>query len=167
MLRGVQFVRFQVAARAAIFGLLAVALADCSALDKAFNLTNADDASEAVAGADLTARNPAALDNKLRDPATPKGEIYSGGGSNDDNIAQILNPPPAAPGEEAVAHGAEGYDLNFQNADINAVSTPQAAAWPAVGKNVTKASATTIAMLRKTGAAAAAAKRCSALRMPP
>lgn len=122
MLRGVEVDRFQVAARAAIFGLLAIVLSNCSALDKAFNLTNADDASEAVSQADLSARNPVPLDNKLRDPATPRGEIYSGGGSNDDNIANILNPPPAAPGEEAVAHGAEGYDLNFQNADINAVS---------------------------------------------
>jgi hypothetical protein len=75
MLRGVEVDRFQVAARAAIFGLCALLLGSCSALDKALNLTEADDASEAVSAADLSARNPAAIDNRLRDPATPRSEI--------------------------------------------------------------------------------------------
>ena len=47
------------------------------------------------------------------------------------------------------------------------ISTPQAAAWPALGKSQTTASVAIMARLRKIEAAAAAAKRCSALRMPP
>ncbi len=47
------------------------------------------------------------------------------------------------------------------------ISTPQAAAWPAVGKNAASASVTIIDRLSRIDAAAAAAKRCSALRMPP
>jgi general secretion pathway protein D len=122
MLRGVEVGRVQVAARAAIFGLLAIILGSCSALDKALTLTDTDDASEAVAAADLTARNPANIDNRLRDPAAPRSEIYSGGGSDSDELRTILNPPPAAPGQEAVQRGPDSYDLNFQNADINAIS---------------------------------------------
>jgi hypothetical protein len=47
------------------------------------------------------------------------------------------------------------------------MSTPQAAAWPAVGKYAASASVAIIATLSRIGAAAALAKRCSALRMPP
>ena len=47
------------------------------------------------------------------------------------------------------------------------ISTPQAAAWPAVGKKTASNSATVIDRLSKIGAAAAAAKRCKALRIPP
>ena len=48
-----------------------------------------------------------------------------------------------------------------------ASSTPQAAAWPGVGKKVATASVATIEMLSRIGAAAGAANRPSALRMPP
>ena len=47
------------------------------------------------------------------------------------------------------------------------MSTPQAAAWPAVGKKNASASAAIIERLSRIGAAAADAKRPSALRMPP
>ena len=47
------------------------------------------------------------------------------------------------------------------------ISTPQAAAWPAVGKNAASASVAIIEMLRKIDAAAALAKRCITLSMPP
>ena len=47
------------------------------------------------------------------------------------------------------------------------ISTPQAAAWPAVGKNATSASVIIIARFRKIDAAAALAKRCMTLSMPP
>jgi general secretion pathway protein D len=119
--------RVRVAARAAIFGLLAILLGSCSgidrALDKALSVGDTGDASDAVIHADLTAHNPAAVDNRLRDPATPAGQIYAGAaGADTDNLARIANPPPAAPGEEAVPRGADSYDLNFQNADINAVT---------------------------------------------
>lgn len=118
--------RVLVAARAAIFGLLAIVLGSCSgldrALDKALNVGESGDATDAVVHADLTARNPAAVDNRLRDPATPAGQIYAGSSDDADNLARIANPPPAAPGEEAVQRGPDTYDLNFQNADINAVT---------------------------------------------
>ncbi len=48
-----------------------------------------------------------------------------------------------------------------------AMNTPQAAAWPGVGKNTATASVATMDTLSRIGAAAAAAKRASALRMPP
>ena len=47
------------------------------------------------------------------------------------------------------------------------MSTPHAAACPAVGKKAAKASAAIIERLSRIGAAAAVAKRDSALRMPP
>ena len=47
------------------------------------------------------------------------------------------------------------------------MSTPQAAACPAVGKNAASNSVTIIDKFSRIGAAAAAAKRCNALRMPP
>src|SRR5689334_4620433 len=118
---GVVEQRVRVAARAAIFGLLAILLGSCSgvdrALDKALSVGDTGDATDAVIHADLTARNPAAIDNRLRDPATPAGQIYAGASdeADADRLARIANPPPAAPGEEAVARGADSYDLNFQN----------------------------------------------------
>jgi len=114
--------RVRLAARAAIFGLLAVVLGSCSVLDKGLSVGETGDASDAVIHADLTAHNPAAVDNRLRDPATPAGQIYAGGSDDADNLARMANPPPAAPGEEAVPRGSDSYDLNFQNADINAVT---------------------------------------------
>ena len=47
------------------------------------------------------------------------------------------------------------------------MNTPQAAAWPALGKNAASASVAIIDRLSRIGAAAGEAKRCSALRMPP
>ena len=47
------------------------------------------------------------------------------------------------------------------------IRTPQAAAWPAVGKNATSASVAIIEILRKIEAAAALANRCITLSMPP
>ncbi len=121
MFVGVRIQKLEVAARAAIFGLLAFVVAGCSALDRALSVGNEDNASAAVSQADLTARNPSPLANLLRDPAAPKSQIYSGSGP-DAGVSNAANPPPAAPGEEAVPRGADTYDLNFQNADINAVT---------------------------------------------
>ena len=47
------------------------------------------------------------------------------------------------------------------------ISTPQAAAWPALGNSQATASVAIIATLSSVDAAAAAANRLSALRMPP
>jgi general secretion pathway protein D len=122
MYGGVEVQRFPVAARAAIFGLLAMVLGSCSALDKALSVGDTNQASEAVNSADLTARNAAPFDNRLREQPKPNGEIYAGSEESAGNVATMANPPPAAPGEEAVPRGADSYDLNFQNADINAVT---------------------------------------------
>ena len=53
-----------------------------------------------------------------------------------------------------------------RNSRMPAISTPQAAACPAVGKNAASASAIIIDRLSRIGAAAAVANRSSALRMP-
>ena len=47
------------------------------------------------------------------------------------------------------------------------IRTPQAAAWPGVGKNTATASVAIMEILRRMEAAAALAKRCITLRMPP
>ncbi len=122
MYGGVEVQRLPVAARAAIFGLLAMVLSSCSGLDKALSVGDTDQASDAVTSADLTARNAAPFDNRLREQPKPKGEIYAGSGEDSGNVATMANPPPAEPGEEAVPRGVDSYDLNFQNADINAVT---------------------------------------------
>jgi len=47
------------------------------------------------------------------------------------------------------------------------ISTPHAAAWPALGNSAASASVAIIETLSRIGAAEAAAIRCIALRMPP
>jgi len=111
---------FQGISRAAIFASLVLLLGSCSAIEKTMSIAKNDDASDAVSQADLTARSQLPLANNIRDPATPKSEIFSGQGDVSSAAASTLN--PAAPGEEAVARPGDSYDLNFQNADINAVT---------------------------------------------
>jgi general secretion pathway protein D len=122
-MRGVDDFRVLGVARPALFALLMLALGGCSSLEKALSLGNENDATDAVSQADLTARSPFPLANNNREPPTPKSQIYSGGG--DDNAsangANAEAMEPAAPGQEVVPRG-EGYDINFQNADINAVT---------------------------------------------
>ena len=120
-MRGVDDFRVQGVARAALFALLMLALGGCSSLEKALSLGGENDASDAVSQADLTARSPFPLANNNREPPTPKSQIYSGDG--DDKAASVAEAmmTPAAPGQEVVPRG-EGYDINFQNADINAVT---------------------------------------------
>jgi general secretion pathway protein D len=106
--------------RAAVFASLVLLLGSCSAIEKTMSIGQNDDASNAVTQADLTARSQWPLANNLRDPATPKSQIFSGEGDVSSAAASTLNPAP--PGQEVVAQGADSYDLNFQNADINAVT---------------------------------------------
>ena len=105
---------------AAVCASLILFLASCSAIEKTMSIGQNNDATDAVSQADLTARAQFPLANNIRDPATPKSEIFSGQGDVSSAAASTLN--PAAPGEEAVARGPDSYDLNFQNADINAVT---------------------------------------------
>ena len=109
--------------RVVMAGFLALSTAACSygSLERALTAGNTtEDAADSVSGADLTARNPAPISNQLRDGPGIPAAIYSdaGGGA----AAAPGEPrPPSAPGEE-VARVGEGYDINFQNADISAVA---------------------------------------------
>ena len=67
--------------------------------------------------------------------------------------------PGASPARLASAHTS-------RNSRTPAMATPSAAAWPAVGKTKASASAAIMEALRRTGAAAAAAKRSCAFSSP-
>jgi general secretion pathway protein D len=112
----------RVVVSAAIVGLLML-VGGCSGIEKALTAGDAkEDAADAVLSADLTSRQPALTNNRLPEAPTPASQIY--GGSRDDFPIGAQGGgerPPAAPGEE-VTRTSDGYDINFQNADINAVS---------------------------------------------
>ena len=109
--------------RVVMAGLFALSTAACSygSLERALTAGNTtEDAADSVSGADLTARNPTPILNQLRDGPGIPGAIYSDAGSG--GAAAASEPrAPAAPGEE-VSRVGEGYDINFQNADIGAVA---------------------------------------------
>ena len=109
-------------ARVVMVGLLALSTAACSygSLERALTAGNTtEDAADSVSGADLTARNPAPISNQLRDGPGVPAAIYSDAASG--GAAAGEPRPPSAPGEE-VARIGDGYDINFQNADISAVA---------------------------------------------
>ncbi len=110
--------------RVVMAGLLALSTAACSygSLERALTAGNStEDAADSVSGADLTARNPTPISNQLRDGPGIPGAIYSDAGSGGAAGAAGEPRAPAAPGEE-VSRVGEGYDINFQNADISAVA---------------------------------------------
>ena len=73
----------------------------------------------------------------------------------------------AAAQSAAGRHGAARSPASRKYCRKPEISTPHAAAWPAVGKNAASASVAIIEILRKIDAAAALAKRCITLSMPP
>ena len=109
--------------RVVMAALIALSTAACSygSLERALTAGNTtEDAADSVSGADLTARNPAPISNQLRDGPGIPAAIYSDAGSR--AAAAAGEPrPPSAPGEE-VSRVDEGYDINFQNADVSAVA---------------------------------------------
>ncbi len=109
--------------RVVMAALIALSAAGCSSgsLERALSAGNTtEDAADSVSGADLTARNPAPISNQLRDGPGVPAAIYSDAGSGGAAAAGEVR-PPAAPGEE-VSRVGNGYDINFQNADISAVA---------------------------------------------
>jgi general secretion pathway protein D len=113
-----QFGRFGL--RNAMFcALVAVMLGGCSGIDKYLEKDQTGVTDEtvpnAVLQADLSARFPQAQRGRPGDPPTPPSQVFPGA-TGDDRT-------PGAPIEQgAVQRGGDEYDLNFQNAEISAVS---------------------------------------------
>ncbi|MPZ56880.1 MAG: type II secretion system protein GspD [Rhizobiales bacterium] len=98
---------------AALFLLLA-GLSDCSKFD---NFETDSTVNDEVAATDLTARYPAALGQSGQRDAAPGPQVFPG--AADDQAARSVT--PAAEGVVA-REGGQGYDLNFNNAEIAAVA---------------------------------------------
>jgi general secretion pathway protein D len=111
-MRVVQLMIGKVAAGAALLLLLA-GLSDCSKFD---NFETDNTVTNEVAATDLTARFPASLDQSRDRDTSPAPQIYPG--AADGQVAQ----PGMPTAEGAVARGSQGYDLNFNNAEIAAVA---------------------------------------------
>lgn len=100
--------------------LVALSLAGCSGIDKYLEKDQTgvtdDTVPNSVLQADLSARFPQALRGRPAEPPLPASQVYPGGTAENGLAA-------GAPAEQgAVQRGSDEYDLNFQNADIGAVS---------------------------------------------
>jgi general secretion pathway protein D len=99
----------RIASGGAIWGVVCLLLAGCSGIEKL------DSASGEVAHADLTARFPQQMKSGNPEPPLPRSEVYQGAPPDSADRAQVIE-------EGATDRGAEGFDLNFQNAEIGVVS---------------------------------------------
>ena len=90
-----------------------VAIAGCSALEK---VGSGDHVYDEVRGVDLTARMPANVAPPNLGPPPPPAEVYRGTTVESEFVNQ------AATTGQQIAVSNNGFDLNFQNADVNAVS---------------------------------------------
>ena len=90
---------------------LTLAFAGCSTFEK---VGSGDHVFDEVMSADLTARSPAPAGRPNPGAPPPRSEIYRG------TASEIVN--GAMTSGQEVRESGEGFDLNFQNADINAVS---------------------------------------------
>ncbi|MEA2984235.1 MAG: ral secretion pathway protein [Alphaproteobacteria bacterium] len=90
---------------------LSLAFVGCSAFDK---VGSGDHVFDEVMSTDLSARFPAPAGRPNPGAPPPRTEIYRGTDS------EVVN--SAAQNGQEVVESADGFDLNFQNADINAVS---------------------------------------------
>jgi general secretion pathway protein D len=106
---------WQIATGSAITGLVILLLVGCSALEKDATSVAGDSVSDNVLSKDLTARYPAPAGARAPEPALPSSQIFAGEAPDSSNPAE----PPV---EGAVARGTDSFDLNFQNAEISAVS---------------------------------------------
>jgi general secretion pathway protein D len=89
---------------------LVLALADCSTLEKA---VSTDPVYDEVMSTDLSARFPAPGARPAPGAPPPRTEVYRGTG-------EVSN--EAAHNDQEVSTTSDGFDLNFQNADVNAVA---------------------------------------------
>ena len=99
----------RIASGGAIWGIVCLLLASCSSVEKL------DPASDEVAHADLTARFPQQMQQRSAEPPLPRSEVFQGAPPDANDRAQVVE-------EGATDRGAEGFDLNFQNAEIGVVS---------------------------------------------
>jgi len=101
----------------AAFLLVSVAnLSNCSNLDPS---ESDNTASNVVSGTDLSARFPQRLAQPRVDDKVQPGQVYPASSAGDDATAP---PRGAAMAEGVVPRPGEGYDLNFNNAEISAVA---------------------------------------------
>jgi len=107
---GGPFLRLRDVATLAAFALT-LAFAGCSTFEK---VGSGDHVFDEVMSADLTARSPAPAGRPNPGAPPPRSEIYRG------TPSEIVN--GAMTSGQEVRESGEGFDLNFQNADINAVS---------------------------------------------
>jgi general secretion pathway protein D len=98
----------------AIAILLFFGLSDCS--QKFDNFDPDPTVSAEVAKTDLTARYPSPIDQPREPGGTPAAQIYPGSPGE----PEVRPGPPAAEG--VVARDGQGYDINFNNAEIGAVA---------------------------------------------
>lgn len=103
------FLRARSAGRLTAIGLL-LAFAGCSTLEK---VGSGEHVYDEVMSTDLSARFPAPAARPTPGAPPPRTEIYRGAGEVANDAIQN--------GREVSASG-EGFDLNFQNADVNAVA---------------------------------------------
>jgi general secretion pathway protein D len=89
-----------------------LAFAGCSALDSLQKVGSGDHVYDEVNSADLSARFPTPTGRPNSASPPPRSEVYRGLGPEVSNEASYA-------GKEVSATG-EGFDLNFQNADVNA-----------------------------------------------
>ena len=90
---------------------LSLAFVGCSSFDK---VGSGDHVYDEVNSLDLSARFPAPAGRPNPGAPPPRSEIYRGADGDFTNVA--------AQNGVQVAESSEGFDLNFQNADVNAVA---------------------------------------------
>jgi len=113
---------WRIASGCAISGLLTLTLISCSALEKKETSDiPGESVSDAIMSRDLTARYPAPAGPAAPEHALPGAEIFPGQGASSEAAASpSASQGPANTG--AVVRGSDQFDLNFQNADVGAVT---------------------------------------------
>ncbi len=119
---------WRIAGGGAISGLLILSLVSCSALEKKESGDiPGESVSENVMSRDLTARYPEPAGPAAPEHPLPGAEVYpSQPASTEADNAAASPPSPPSPQSTvisgAVARGPGQFDLNFQNADVGAVT---------------------------------------------
>jgi general secretion pathway protein D len=111
----VAYTGWRAAAGGAIFGSLILVLGSCSSLEKSLTTSSPDGVSDAVVAADLTARFPAPAASRPKEATAPRSQVFPGSADDGGSGAPSSEEP-------VVDRGSDGFDLNFQNADVGAVT---------------------------------------------